>query len=135
MDSARFWSKIIKHESGCWLWAGGIYKAGTQAGTGYYHTDAYDPKKAVHRLAYCLTHGITYNSLKGTPLKQTCGHKLCCNPAHLETTTHKEIKANGKQKNTYRATAFDAARDRRSSRSGAPYALGSGQRSCTAVCA
>lgn len=75
---SRFWNKTIKLSCGCWLWVGGIQKAG-------YGTFHYGNKKFLaHRFAYLVVRGEIDAGLQ---LDHLCRNKACVNPWHLEVVT------------------------------------------------
>lgn len=107
MDEDRFWSKT-QRVGECLLWTGATFTTGAAAGIGAYHSHCFEPLKRAHRLAYCLANGVSYQSMHRIPIQQTCGHKLCCEPAHLKVTTFKSIhqeKKHNAKKSTYRFAA------------------------------
>ena len=72
----RFWGKVDRPggDDACWLWTGCTVQGyGRIKITGGRQADA-------HRLAYELTNGPVS---PGMVIGHTCGHKACCNPAHL----------------------------------------------------
>jgi hypothetical protein len=91
--AVRFWEKVAVSD-GCWKWLG----APTPRGYGRMHIGAKDVY--VHRVAYellvgpipdgmfldHLCHTNDPNCLGG----DTCPHRLCVNPAHLEVVTRVE---------------------------------------------
>jgi hypothetical protein len=79
---ARFWSKVLKTENGCWLWQA----SKTPAGYGQFVVDRGIPKGA-HRIAWELTRGPI---LDGLTLDHLCRNRACVNPDHLEPVTIRE---------------------------------------------
>jgi hypothetical protein len=78
---ARFWSKVkVDTETCCWEWVG----AKTQ-GYGYVWDGARVTR--THRWAYEALVGIAWDNLE---LDHLCRNRGCCNPRHLELTTHRE---------------------------------------------
>ena len=73
--------------SGCWIWLGGLGKAG--------YGMAWDGRRMVgaHRLVYVLLVGQVPD---GTELDHLCRNPSCVNPAHLEPVTHHENMMRGK---------------------------------------
>ncbi len=110
MDENRFWSKVVKTE-GCWWWTGAQFTTGHAQGYGAFHTHCFEPLKRAHRLAYCLANDIEYKAMHRIPIQQTCGNKLCCNPAHLKVTNYSTLKKerkNNAKESTYRFAACHA---------------------------
>ncbi len=70
---SRFLSRVAKSEGGCWLWTG------TRHSEGYGLTGT-KPQEYAHRYAYQLFLGQIPERGRVT---QTCGNRLCVNPAHL----------------------------------------------------
>lgn len=76
----RFWEKVGKRgEDDCWLWKGAVDKKGfgyifsrLRAGEG--------TTVAAHRLSWNFANG---HIPRNATVRQKCGNKLCCNPAHL----------------------------------------------------
>ena len=77
----RFWRKVEKHKSGCWVWRGA--ESANRGRTGYGHF--YDGQKmcSAHRFSYSLSCGPLSQS---DQLHHTCKNTLCVNPAHLIVT-------------------------------------------------
>lgn len=78
---SAFWSlvPVDMHDSdACWLWRGLVSKS-----------DGYGRWKNfyAHRVAYTLTRG---QIPEGLTIDHTCRHRLCMNPAHMETVTPSE---------------------------------------------
>ena len=71
---AQFWARVVKCDSGCWLWNGARmpHGYGNVFFQGAYHR--------VHRLAYVLSHGPIPD---GMFVCHTCDVRHCCNPSHL----------------------------------------------------
>jgi hypothetical protein len=69
----RFWSKVRRDASGCWLWTGAL----NTKGYGQFPTgSAY----LVHRLAYRFAHGSVPH---GRLVLHRCDVRSCVNPDHL----------------------------------------------------
>lgn len=93
--AARYWSKVaIAGPDECWRWGAG--KTGENYG-------AFHPSKGenvgAHVFAYVLTNGDipagawvdhTCHNGTGCPGGRACGHRLCCNPRHLEAVEPNE---------------------------------------------
>lgn len=67
--------------SGCWIWMGGITKAG------YGHISVNGAYEYTHRLAYIHFIGSIDTGLE---IDHKCRVRSCCNPDHLEAVTHLE---------------------------------------------
>lgn len=87
----RFWSKVRKDSSGCWIWTAANNGPGNR-----YGRFSFDGRLArAHRLSYEWTVGPIPD---GLVLDHLCRVTLCVNPAHLEPVTPAE--------NTRRAAAL-----------------------------
>jgi len=74
----RFDRKVLRDESGCWLWQGFIDKAGY----GRLHGSGRDsPAMYAHRYAYERFSGL---SALGFHIHHRCRVRHCVNPEHLE---------------------------------------------------
>ncbi len=77
--SSRLWSRIDRRAPhDCWHWTGPLNRT-----TGYgaiRKGRREDGHIGVHRAVWELTYGPVPPR---TTVKQTCGHKTCCNPEHL----------------------------------------------------
>lgn len=78
-----FWAKVnIGRADECWLWNGNIDRNG-------FGRFSFEGKILMsHRVAYMLKHKAAIR--KTTIVLQTCGNKVCCNPAHLDASTWKD---------------------------------------------
>ena len=83
----RFWSKVTRDESGCWLWMGGK----SDRGYGRFTPDPRRNQKRVqlqaHRYAYEYVMGTIP---EGLTLDHLCEVKACVNPWHLQPVTMRE---------------------------------------------
>lgn len=75
---ARFMSRIVKLDNGCWQWTG--YTNG-----GYGGMNVNGKAYRVHRLAYEHFVGPIP---EGLVLDHLCRNRACANPDHLEPVTH-----------------------------------------------
>lgn len=75
----KFWAKIDKQDSGCWLWQGQL---DTKDTAGILHV--FGNYRCAHRLMWQLTKGDIPSRAYVLP---NCGTRLCVNPDHLEITT------------------------------------------------
>lgn len=85
---ARFWSKVFKHESGCWDWLGALSWSKDKRRPSCYGR-FWDGERLslAHRYSYILAHG----SIKeGLQIDHLCKNTRCVNPAHLEAVTSRE---------------------------------------------
>lgn len=86
---ARFWAKVNKNGSipaqhpglgRCWLWTG------AQNGAGYGQLRISYQQMGAHQVAWELTNG---EIPPGMFVRNACGNRLCCNPAHLYLSNSK----------------------------------------------
>lgn len=75
VNAERFWAKVDRTGTGCWLWTG-------HRGSRGYGTYAFAKGKVgrAHRIAYALTNGPIPDGLS---VCHSCDVPACCNPAHL----------------------------------------------------
>lgn len=76
----RFWLKVEKQPSECWIWTGSL----SGRGYGWFH-DGKD--QVAHRWSY---QRFTGPIPVGLELDHLCRNRACVNPAHLEPVTHRE---------------------------------------------
>lgn len=82
---ARFRSKVVVDENGCWLWCAYVQPNGYgQYGVGVYPNGG---MVAAHRHSYLLLVGPIPDGLQ---LDHLCRVTRCVNPAHLEPVTARE---------------------------------------------
>ena len=87
----RFWEKVEKTDSGCWLWRG------APTGSGY-GTSTLDDKResykfvVEHRYAYELIVGPIPD---GLVLDHLCRNRNCVNPEHLDPVPQRENALRG----------------------------------------
>lgn len=92
----RFWAKVDRSAGpdGCWAWTG------TRMGRGYGSFYLLGTTRPAHRVAYVIANGeipagLTIDHLCHTkdtscPSDETCTHRQCVNPRHLEAVTNRE---------------------------------------------
>lgn len=85
----RFYERIIKDESGCWLWQGKLTPLG------YASFTVNNQKVAVHRWAYETFKGPIP---EGLVIHHRCENRCCVNPDHLEAVTTKQNNAYANQR-------------------------------------
>lgn len=79
----RFWPKVVRRSSGCWVWAGSRNKGGY----GHLGLPPNGQRQGMaHRVAYELLVGPIPDGLE---LDHLCRYTSCVNPAHLQPVTHK----------------------------------------------
>lgn len=97
-EPARFWAKVERQETGCWLWTGARLASGygrfrvKRAGVWTHvmaHRWAYEDRHGpipdgIYPDHECHTHDT---DCAGGP---TCPHRACVNPSHMEPVTHLE---------------------------------------------
>ena len=75
--------RVKVDENGCWVWQGPC--SGNGRGGGYPRMSLRGHTVAVHRAIY--THFFGYVP-RQKQIHHKCNNRLCCNPEHLEMTTH-----------------------------------------------
>lgn len=86
----RFWDKVAKSGSGCWVW--------TASGkNGYGCLDG----KYAHRLSYQWHKG---EIPEGMQVMHSCDNRLCVNPDHLSLGTNKDNSNDMMAKGRHRTT-------------------------------
>mgnify|MGYP001586741605 CR=1 FL=1 len=96
----RFWSKVIKNESGCWGWSGQIQTDGYGIIGVKRRSLALRYNLYAHRLSW----GIHFGSIpKGLFVCHQCDNPPCTRPDHLFLGTNadnmRDSKQKGRQKN------------------------------------
>lgn len=96
---ALFWGKVTKTDT-CWLWKA----AQASGGYGSFRTKAGSFR--AHRFAYELHYGpipagleidhLCHNQDPSCRAGESCPHRRCVNPAHLEAVTGRENKLRGR---------------------------------------
>lgn len=86
---ARFWSKVDKTSSGCWLWTG--WKNNTGYGGG--SNPLTGRQGLAHIIAYTLTYGPVPDGLVLDHF--VCSNPPCCNPDHVRPVTQWENTLRG----------------------------------------
>ena len=87
----RFWSKVaVAGPNDCWEWKGWKSSPG-----GYGKFDLRGKKLRAHRVAFAITNGSFFPSLK---LCHSCDNPPCCNPAHLFLGTTGDNQADAENK-------------------------------------
>jgi len=90
----RFWAKVAKTDDGCWTWTGANARGGygsykTRARTFRAHRYAYEAVRGPIPAGLYLDH-LCHNADPTCPGGDTCKHRRCVNPDHLEPVTPHE---------------------------------------------
>lgn len=80
--TSRFWSKVVRDPSGCWLWIGAI---ATDTGYGIFYAGD-DVRMGAHVFAFELANPGADRT--GLVVRHTCDTPNCVNPQHLKLGTH-----------------------------------------------
>ena len=83
----RFWSKVAKSPSGCWVWTA------NKIGDGYggFYLDGHTVQ--AHRFSYELAYGVIG---AGLVIDHRCHNIECVRPSHLRAVTRKQNAENRK---------------------------------------
>lgn len=73
-DKERFWARIVKEPSGCWLFTGSLTEGG------YGRTTINSRQITTHRFSWIVAHGPI---APGLFVCHKCNNPPCCNPDHL----------------------------------------------------
>ena len=93
--AVRFWAKIQRAESGCWIWQGALVR-----GYGSFQTGAAGGSVLAHRYAYEL---LVEPIPLGLTIDHLCRNTRCVNPSHLEPVT---LAENIRRASQARSTAY-----------------------------
>lgn len=77
LKELRFWARVRRLKSGCWVWTGPKKQSRGKVLYGKYHNGKED---VAHRTAWILTFGKIPKDIK---VLHACDNPPCCNPAHL----------------------------------------------------
>lgn len=90
----RFWERVRQTSDGCWEWTGPVNRLN------YGMIFALNQKWSTHRFAYEMLVGridpateldhLCHTRHRSCDAGNSCLHRRCCNPAHLEPVTHEE---------------------------------------------
>lgn len=103
----RFWSRVSRQESGCWLWTGWRDR------DGYGRLKWRGRKIRAHRLAYELHNGPVASTLQ---VCHSCDVPACVNPAHLWVGTNRDNVADSIAKDRWTTGDRNGSRTKPASR-------------------
>jgi len=89
-QTERFFAKVLKLPSGCWLWMGAIQGKYYKNVNGGYGSFRFNKKVVAAHLASCSIHRKHIAKYERT--SHTCGITSCVNPDHIEIYKPKKIK-------------------------------------------
>lgn len=75
------------HGSPCWEWLGANSGRGDGAGRGYGRIKIDGVVSATHRVMFACFHGYLPPN---RDVDHLCHNRICCNPDHLDSVTHKQ---------------------------------------------
>ncbi len=82
-DVARFWSKVVRSEDGCWGWLGSLKPDG-------YPRFKMDGKMVLARqIMWSLTQGSDPGDAR---IVSTCGNRVCVRPDHLTLSSNADLR-------------------------------------------
>lgn len=93
----RFWSKVDRSSSECWIWTAAV----TNAGYGKFKLPRDGKSISAHRLALLLTDGPVPD---GMEVDHLCRNRRCVNPAHLEIVSREENQRRSREDRGYVTT-------------------------------